>query len=188
MCLLDSWPLSCLSIQLLHMIFGLHFNHQDFLKPASLPWEAPRVSCQVHGTDTWLTAVRWGTKDTLQHLAQSMPFTVLSSEVCLPFRYPCSDWWRQLEGGPSHCLYHISNTWQAFEAGSYALQLKQGPFRLVMLYYLQCHFSTKTKFLAHIILVLIKSQIWILGAVTKLWIKSLQALWYRLNVPKPIGN
>lgn len=152
MSLLDNWSLSCLSTQLLHMIFGLHFNHQDFLKEACLPWK-PRVSHQVrrcrHMT---LTAVRWGTEGTLQHLAQSMPFTVLSSEVCLPFWYPCSDWWRQLEGGPSHCLYHISNTRRAFEAESHALQLK--PFQTCWALVLVVSFHTKTKFLVRIILML----------------------------------
>lgn len=64
--LLDNWLLSCLSTQLLHTIFALHFKDQGFLKPASLPWEAPRVSRQVprHRHMT-LTAVRWGTKGTL---------------------------------------------------------------------------------------------------------------------------
>lgn len=99
------------------MIFALHFKDQGFLKPASLPWEAPRVSRQVprHRHDSHSSQM--GDQRHPQHFAQSMPFTVLSSEVCLPFRYPCSDWWRQLEGGPSHCLYRISNTHKLSKQG-----------------------------------------------------------------------
>lgn len=168
MCLPDDWLLSCLSTQLLHITFALRFNHQDFLKLdysflRSIQGVSPslfQVSGRRHMT---LTAVRWGTKGTTQHLPQSMPFTVLSPEVCLPFWYPCSDWSWQLEGGPSHCLYHVSNPQQAFEAGSHALQLHQGSFRLAGLQYLQCRLNTKTKFLAHLILMLLTNRCGSLG-------------------------
>lgn len=96
----------------------------------SLHWEAPRVSCPTcsrsQGPGTWLSQQ----SDEEPKAPQSMPFTVLSPEVCLPFWYPCSDWSWQLEGGPSHRLYHISNTRQAFKAGNHALQFYWGSLRL----------------------------------------------------------
>lgn len=129
-------------------------THHSFLRSTQgVPTDLFQVSGPKHMT---LTAVRWGTKGTTQHLPQSMPFTVLSPEVCLPFWYPRSDWLWQLEGGPSHCLYHISNARQAFEAGSHALQLSGGSFKPARLQYLQCLLNIKTEFLAHLILTLLK--------------------------------
>lgn len=188
MCLLDNWPLSCLSTHAAHD-FCFPSEPSRFLEArqsslGSTQGVLPGPTAQTHDShSSQMRDLRYPSALGSKHAIHSfILWGLLAISIPLLRLVEAAGRWSK----SLSVSYSKHST--SFLSGESCTAAQAGPFQTCRAVVLLVPFQYQDKVSNTHNFGVNTVKIWILDEVTTLWIRSLQALWYSLDVPIPIGN